>query len=223
MAFDLGHACTMVEFDVGTYTIEAELIMEGKTTDQKPSNNIVSMEKVVRNNLPVISSLDLVTQGDLMLGMETMLEFEVSVFDADDVNGEGLTYSWAGGAESIPLAGCGGTGGVGRTCTTPVIQDFVTTFPVVVTITDAHGGEVSEEIIIEIWNDGVATDTTDNGITMNYALTYFSKAPFTIEVTDGADGECSGITLPDGAGGELSGQYSPVAVSYTHLTLPTKA
>lgn len=212
MAFDLGHACTMVEFDVGTYTIEAELIMEGKTTDQKPSNNIVSMEKVVRNNLPVISSLDLVTQGDLMLGMENMLEFEVSVFDADDVNGEGLTYSWAGGAESIPLAGCGGTGGVGRTCTTPVIQDFVTTFPVVVTITDAHGGEVSEEIIIEIWNDGVATDTTDNGITMNYALTYFSKAPFTIDVTDGADGECSGITLPDGAGGELSGQYSPVAV-----------
>ena len=204
MAFDLGHACTMVEFDVGTYTIEAELIMEGKTTDQKPSNNIVSMEKVVRNNLPVISSLDLVTQGDLMLGMENMLEFEVSVFDADDVNGEGLTYSWAGGAESIPLAGCGGTGGVGRTCTTPVIQDFVTTFPVVVTITDAHGGEVSEEIIIEIWNDGVATDTTDNGITMNYALTYFSKAPFTIDVTDGADGECSGITLPDGAGGELS-------------------
>ena len=211
-AFDQGHACTMVEFDVGTYTIEAELVMESKITDQKPSNNLVSMEKEVRNNLPVISSLDLVTQGDLMLGMENMLEFEVSVFDADDVNGEGLTYSWAGGAESIPLAGCGGTGGVGRTCTTPVIQDFVTTFPVVVTITDAHGGEVSEEIIIEIWNDGVATDTTDNGITMNYALTYFSKAPFSITVTDGADGECSGITLPDGAGGELSGEYSPVAV-----------
>ena len=212
MAFDIGHACTMVEFDVGTYTIEAELIMGGKTVDQKPSNNIVSMEKVVRNNLPVISSLDLVTQGDLMLGMENMLEFEVSVFDADDVTGEGLTYSWVGGAESIPLAGCGGTGGVGRTCATPVIQDFVTTFPVVVTITDAHGGEVSEEIIIEIWNDAVATDSTDNGITMNYALTYFSKATFIIDVTDGADGECSGITLPDGAGGELSGQYSPVAV-----------
>tara|TARA_B100001109_G_scaffold29075_1_gene22436 strand:+ start:675 stop:3824 length:3150 start_codon:yes stop_codon:yes gene_type:complete len=211
-AFDQGHACTMVEFDVGTYTIEAELIMGGKITDQKPSNNLVSMEKEVRNNLPVISSLDLVTQGDLTLGMENMLEFEVSVFDADDVTGEDLTYTWVGGAESITLAGCGGQGGVGRTCTTPIIQDFVTTFPVVVTITDAHGGEVSEEIIIEIWNDGVATDSTDSGITMDYSLTYFSKAAFTIAVTDGASDDCSEITLPDGAGGELSGQYSPVAV-----------
>ena len=166
----------MVEFDVGTYTIEAQLIMESKITDQKPSNNLVSMEKEVRNNLPVISSLDLVTQGDLFLGMENMLEFEVSVFDADDVTGEGLTYSWVGGAESVVLAGCGGMGGVARTCTTPIIQDFVTTFPVVVTITDAHGGEVSEEIIIEIWNDAVATDSTESGITMDYSLTYFSKA-----------------------------------------------
>jgi hypothetical protein len=211
-AFDQGHACTMVEFDVGTYTIEAELIMGGKTTDQKPSNNVVSMEKEVRNNLPVISSLDLVTQGDLMLGMENMLEFEVSVFDADDVTGEGLTYAWVGGAESLPLAGCGGVGGIARTCATPVIQDFVTTFPVVVTITDAHGGEVSEEIIIEIWNDAVASDSTDSGITMDYSLTYFSKSPFTISVTDGDTGACSGITLPDGAGGDLSGEYSPIAV-----------
>mgnify|MGYP006249442747 CR=1 FL=1 len=60
-AFDQGHACTMVEFDVGTYTIEAELVMESKITDQKPSNNLVSMEKEVRNNLPVISSLDLLS------------------------------------------------------------------------------------------------------------------------------------------------------------------
>ena len=211
-AFDQGHACTMVEFDVGTYTVEAELIMGGKTTDQKPSNNVVSMEKEVRNNLPVISSLDLVTQGDLMLGMENMLEFEVSVFDADDVTGEELTFAWTGGAESIALAGCGGVGGAARTCTTPVIQDFVTTFPVVVTITDAHGGEVSEEIIIEIWNDGVATDSTDNGITMDYSLTYFSKSEFTIAITDGDANACSGITLPDGSGGELSGVYNPVAV-----------
>ncbi len=219
MAFDQGHACTMVEFDVGTYTIEAELIMGGKTTDQKPSNNVVSMEKDVRNNLPVISSLDLVTQGDLKLGMENMLEFEVSVFDADDVTGDGLTYTGVGGAESVPLAGCGGMGGVARTCTTPVIQDFVTTFPVVVTITDAHGGEVSEEIIIEIWNDGVASDSTTSGITMDYSLTYFSKAAFTISVDDGAADDCSGITLPDGAGGELSGEYSPVAiVEYTPVT-----
>ena len=212
MAFTQGHACTMVEFDVGTYTIEANLVMEDKTTDQKLSNNLVTMEKEVRNNLPVVSSLDLVTQGDLMLGMENMLEFEVSVFDADDVTGEGLTYTWVGGAASTPLAGCGGQGGVGRTCSTPVIQEFVTTFPVKVTVTDAHGGAVTEEIIIEIWNDAVASDTTTAGVTMDYSITYFSKAAFTIDVEDGDATSCQGITLPDSSGGELSGVYTPVAV-----------
>ena len=212
MAFTQGHACTMVEFDVGTYTIEANLVMEDKTTDQKLSNNLVTMEKEVRNNLPVVSSLDLVTQGDLMLGMENMLEFEVSVFDADDVTGEGLTYTWVGGAASTPLAGCGGQGGVGRTCSTPVIQEFVTTFPVKVTVTDAHGGAVTEEIIIEIWNDAVASDTTTAGVTMDYSITYFSKAAFTIDVEDGDATSCQGITLPDSSGGELSGVYDPVAV-----------
>ena len=123
----------MVDFDVGTYTIEAELVMESKITDQKPSNNLVSMEKEVRNNLPIISSLDLVTQGDLTLAMENMLEFEVTVFDADDVNGEQLTYSWVGGAEQALSCRmwrywrC-----CSNVCATPVIQDFVTTFPVVV-------------------------------------------------------------------------------------------
>ena len=217
MAFDQGHACTMVEFDVGTYTIEAELIMGGKTTDQKPSNNVVSMEKVVRNNLPVISSLDLVTQGDLYLGMENMLEFEVSVFDADDVTGDDLTYTWVGGASSTPLAGCGGVGGVARTCATPIIQEFVTLFPVDVTVTDAHGGSVTETIEVEIWNDGVASDSTDSGITMDYSLTYFAKSEFSITVTDGDVSECAQIKLPDPSGSDsendlLSGEYTPIAV-----------
>ncbi|MGB1793427.1 MAG: hypothetical protein ACPHMS_06100, partial [Candidatus Poseidoniaceae archaeon] len=214
-AFDQGHACMMIEFDVGTYTIEADLIMESKVTDQKPSNNLVSMEKEVRNNLPVISSLDLVTQGDLFLGMESMLEFEVSVFDADDVTGEGLTYTWVGGASSTPLAGCGGVGGVARTCTTPIIQEFVTLFPVDVTVTDAHGGSVTETIQVTIWNDAVATDTSDSGITMDYSLTYFDKADFTIDISDGNTDDCAGIDLPDpnGALGDLlSGKYTPIAV-----------
>ncbi len=212
MAFTQGHACTMVDFAVGTYTIEANLVMEEKTTDQKLSNNLVTMEKEVRNNLPVVSSLDLVTQGDLILGMENSLEFEVSVFDADDVTGEGLTYTWVGGATSTPLAGCGGQGGVGRTCSTPIIQEFVTTFPVKVTVADAHGGSVTEEIIIEIWNDAVGSDTTTAGVTMDYSITYFSKAAFTIDVEDGDTTSCQGITLPDSSGGELSGAYTPVAV-----------
>ena len=66
MAMEQGHACTMVTFDVGTYSIEANVSLDGKTVDQKMSNNIVSYEMEVVNNLPVIGSLDLVTQGDLV-------------------------------------------------------------------------------------------------------------------------------------------------------------
>jgi len=214
MAFNQGHACTMIEFDVGTYTIEANLVLEGKTTDQKLSNNLVSMEKEVRNNLPVVSSLDLVTQGDLMLGMENMLEFEVSVFDADDVDGVGLTYVWTGGALSTPLVGCGGVGIPGRTCTTPIIQEFVTTFPVDVTVTDAHGGSVTKSLEVEIWNDAVASNTSVSGITMDYSITYFSKAAFSIDVADGDVSGCEKIQLPDENGQEeyLSGLYTPIAV-----------
>jgi hypothetical protein len=81
-----------------------------------------------------------------------------------------------------------------------------------VTVSDAHGGSVTEEIIIEIWNDAVASDTTTAGVTMDYSLTYFSKAAFSIDVEDGNTASCEGITLPDSSGGELSGVYTPVAV-----------
>ena len=109
-AYVSGHACTFVEFDVGTYSVEAELIMGGSTTDSFLSNNELTYEFVVENRLPVIRSLELKNEGDRVLGMESMLEFEVTVFDANDLNGEGLTYTWVGGASSTPLAGCGGMG-----------------------------------------------------------------------------------------------------------------
>ena len=44
----------MVTFDVGTYSIEANVSLDGKTVDQKMSNNIVSYEMEVVNNLPVM-------------------------------------------------------------------------------------------------------------------------------------------------------------------------
>ena len=85
--------------------------MGGSKTDQFLSNNELTYEFVVENRLPVIRSLELKNEGALVLGMESMLEFEASVFDANDLNGEGLTYTWVGGASSTPLAGCSGVGG----------------------------------------------------------------------------------------------------------------
>ena len=132
------------------------------------SNNIVSYEVEVVNNLPIIGSLDLVTQGDLVVGPDALLEFEVSAFDADDQFGTDLTYSWTGGAGGTPLAGCGGQGDEFQLCQTRIMEEYVTKFPVTVVITDAHGGQVSETIIVDIWNNQVASGTTDSGITMTY-------------------------------------------------------
>ena len=227
MAMEQGHACTMVTFGVGTYSIEANVSLDGKTVDQKMSNNIVSYEIEAVNNLPVIASLDLVTQGDLMIGMEGLLEFEASAFDADDQFGVDLTYSWTGGAGGTPLAGCGGQGDEFQLCQTRVLEEYVTKFPVTVTITDAHGGQVSETITVDIWNNQVAVGETDSGITMTYALTYWSKSAFTIENLADSDEACSGIQLPDpdaSLGVLLSGTYDPIAViDYEPVTTYTSA
>ena len=95
------------------------------------------------------------------------------------------------------------------------MEEYVTKFPVTVTITDAHGGQVSETIIVDIWNNQVASGTTDSGITMTYDLTYWSKSAFTIENLADSDEDCSGIQLPDpdaSLGVLLSGTYNPIAV-----------
>ena len=215
MAMEQGHACTMVTFDVGTYSIVANVSLDGKTVDEKMSNNIVSLEIEVVNNLPIIGSLDLVTQGDLVTGPEGLLQFEVSAFDADDQFGTDLTYSWTGGAGATPIPDCGGQGDEFQLCQTQILEEYVTKFPVTVTITDAHGGQVSETIIVDIWNNQVAVGTTDSGITMTYDLTYWSKSAFTIENLADSDEDCSGIQLPDPdapLGVLLSGTYNPIAV-----------
>lgn len=215
MAMEQGHACTMVTFDVGSYSIEANVSLDGKIVDQKMSNNIVSYEMEVVNNLPIIASLDLVTQGDLVVGMDGQLELEAFAFDADDQFGTELTYSWTGGAGATPIPDCGGQGDEFQLCQARVIEEYVTKFPVTLTVTDAHGGQVSQTIMLDIWNNQVAVGTTDSGIIMTYALTYWSKSAFTIDNLDDSDEDCSGIQLPDPnapIGELLSGTYNPIAV-----------
>ena len=45
-------------------------------------------------------------------------------------------------------------------CTTPVLPEFIGNSPVTVKVTDTHGGEVSKEIDLFVWNSAVATATT---------------------------------------------------------------
>jgi len=178
-----GFACDIVDLQEGTYTFEASLSMDGKNTDQRPSNNYKSMTLDVVNNLPMITSFDLTNIGDLVVGQEDFIQMSVEAFDVDDASGESLEYSWAyqGGA----LPGCGGIAGAGVICQFPVINDYVMTFAVTVTVTDSEDASVSEEMILEIWNNGVGSATTDAGIEVQYAIEYWAKTDFGITAVDG--------------------------------------
>ncbi len=193
-----GSVCTFVTMEPGEYTIDFSLHMNNKSstdtdpvpwdggTDLRPSNNDATMVVDVINNLPVITSFELNTEGDIVVGQEAPLVFAVSAFDVDDPSGDGLSfaYSYPGGE----IGGCTGTQAEGATvCTTPVFPDFIGNSPVTVVVTDAHGGEVSQEIDMFVWNSAVATATSDAGVEVQYSLDYNGQSEFTITSFTDAD------------------------------------
>ena len=205
-------ACVFVDFGVGEYEIVATLNMNStKNTDMKLSNNVATLTKESINNLPIISSLDLVTQGDLYLGMDGFVELEASVFDADDITGEKLNYTWfAGDAQSTPLV-CGGFGDGANLCSFEIIDEYVTNFPVILTVTDEYGGSSSEMITLEIWNTDFAVSTSASGIMVEYDITYWSPSSFDMTIADADTSTCEGISLKNN-GVPLRGTYTPVAL-----------
>ena len=180
----LGFACDEVVLEEGVYTFEADLeMLNGKSADQRPSNNHKSMTLDVVNNLPMITSFDLTTLGDLVVGQEEFLQMSVQAFDVDDPSGESLEYAWnyQGGV----LPGCGGLAGIGTLCQFPILTEYVMIFAVTVTVTDSQGATVSEEMMLEIWNNGVGQATTDSGIQVQYPIQYWAASDFNITASDG--------------------------------------
>ena len=178
-----GFACDLLDLQEGVYTFEADLTLLGKSTDQRPSNNHKSMTLDVVNNLPMITSFDLNTVGDLVVGQEEFLQMSVQAFDVDDPSGESLEYSWA--YQNGILPGCGGLAGIGTICQFPIVTEYVMIFAVTVTVTDSQGASVSEEMMIEIWNNGVGAATTDSGIQVQYPIQYWAPSEFNITASDG--------------------------------------
>jgi len=178
-----GFACDLLDLQEGVYTFEADLTLLGKSTDQRPSNNHKSMTLDVVNNLPMITSFDLNTVGDLVVGQEEFLQMSVQAFDVDDPSGESLEYSWA--YQNGILPGCGGLAGIGTICQFPIVTEYVMIFAVTVTVTDSQGASVSEEMMIEIWNNGVGSATTDSGIQVQYPIQYWAPSEFNITASDG--------------------------------------
>jgi hypothetical protein len=134
------------------------------------------------NNLPTITSFNLNTTGDLIVGQEESLQMYVEAFDADDPSGESLEYEWSYQSGDLP---CGGTADAGTTCEFPILNAYVTVFAVTVTVTDSEDASVSEEMMLEIWNNAVGSATTASGIEVQYTMQYFSPGDFTITAADG--------------------------------------
>ena len=211
-------ACVYFDFGVGEYEIVATLALNStKNDDMKLSNNVVTMTKKSINNLPIISSLDLVTQGDLYLGMPGFVDLEASVFDADDQLGENLEYRWyVGDASSTPL-NCGtgfeeeGSEITPNMCRFEITEEYVMILPVILTVTDEYEGSSTERIDLEIWNSFRASSTSVSDIRVEYDITYWSPSDFEMTITDLDTSSCEGISLKNN-GVDLRGTYTPVAL-----------
>ena len=224
-----GAVCVQTTLEPGEYTFDMTLTMDAKGstetdpipwsggTDQRTSNNGATMVIDVINNLPVITSFELTTEGDIVVAQESPLVFAVEAFDVDDPSGEGLSfaYSYPGGE----IGGCSGTQAEGATvCTSPVLPDFIGNSPVTVVVTDSHAGEVSQEIDMFVWNSAVATATSDAGIEVQYSLVYNGQSEFTITSFTDADASSYDAVQLEG----FTGTYAAVAaLDYTPSTTYT--
>jgi len=215
-----GFVCVEVQLSPGEYQFDFDLVMDNESsrqgepvewtgaTDSRTSNNDARMVADVINNLPIITSFELVTEGDLVVGMGGLLEFSVNAFDVDDPSGTGLNFTYS--SQHGDFVGCGGPATAGGTlCSTPLTSQFVGDLSATVVVTDEHGGVVSEFMIVEVWNAAVATATTDAGIEISYPLQYRGIDQFTIttfadmDITD----EYTGVVLEN-----FAGSYDAVAV-----------
>ena len=177
-------ACMMVDLSMdGEHTFAAQLISTDKVDDAKPSNNNRGMTLNVRNNAPLITSLDVMNEGDLFIGQPEMLQMTVQVFDVDDPSATNLEVEWTN-LTGADLPGCD-RAVMQVTCSILILDSYVTDFIVTVTVYDAHGGETSKELEIKIWNDGAYSTSTDSGLTMSYSMLFWGVNPFIFTVNDG--------------------------------------
>ena len=206
----IAYACTMVDLSMdGEYTFTATLVNDTKMVDAKPSNNEKSLTLNVRNNAPLILSLELLNDEELYIGQEDLLSMAVQVFDVDDPSASGIEIEWMYNGMALP--GCERAPML-VTCSIVIDPAYVTNFPVAVNVYDAHGGEVSGEIMLQVWNDGSYASSTESGLQLSYELLYWGTTPFTVESVDGD--AMTNLELPG-----FTGRYDSVGViDYTPST-----
>jgi hypothetical protein len=220
-----GFACASHEFDSGTYKITATVAMlNSANPDESSVDDSQTATVEARNHDPVIS-LSMTNEGDVVVG--DFVSFDVSAFDAEDISGESLTYSWSRintDSISVEIGQCSPTADDpgtpddestkgSRTCAVPVDGSWATTLPVTVKVTDPHGGEASDTYELSVWNKQVATATAaSDAVSISYDLTYMAVADFSITASDSA--ALTGIVFP----GYETGADSVYVIDYAPVT-----
>ena len=163
------------------------------------------------NNPPTIDSIVLHNTEALYVGQTDPINMTVEASDLEDSDSE-LNFTWAHDGNQFP--GCVGSGFEGRNCLVPILQDYVTSFPVTVTVIDSEGASVSQELMLTIWNNVDATAASESGISVSYSIKYFGTSPFFITATDVALTSFENVDLPG-----YTGTYNAVgAVEYAPST-----
>ena len=222
-----GFVCVEVTLSPGEYEFNVEIMMDDRGStppegpgswsgafDARSSNDDARMVSDVVNNLPLITSFELVTEGELVVGMEGLLEFSVNAFDVDDPSGSGLMFSFTN--QYGNFSGCQGSAADGATlCSTPLTNEYVGNLAVNVVVTDAHGGEVSSSMMLNVWNSAVGTATSTAGVELSYPLEYFANSQFSITTFEDVDlANYASVVLPG-----YTGSYDAVAaVNYVPST-----
>jgi|GEM_PF-5538653 len=165
------------------------------------------------NNPPTIDSIVLHNTEPLYFGQADPINMTVEASDIEDTNTEFFNYTWSYSGNE--LTGCGGSGDDGANCLLPILSSYVLDFPVSITVSDSEGASVSQEIMLFIWNNGVASATTDSGLSVSYALKYAAPDAFSLTATDADLSNYENVELPG-----YAGTYNAVgAVEYAPSTI----
>ena len=198
--------CSLAPIQLGTFDEPDSL--------SSPQTDIdASLASGRNNNPPTIDSIVLHNTETLYFGQADPINMTVEASDLEDTNTEFFNYTWSYSGNELP--GCGGSGDDGANCMLPILSSYVLDFPVSITVSDSEGASVSEEIMLFIWNNGVASATTDSGLSVSYALKYAAPDAFSLTATDADLSNYENVELPG-----YAGTYNAVgAVEYAPSTV----
>ena len=215
-------ACAAFDFTPGTYDVLATVsfLLKGVVPDEDRNsfNDEMRMNSLsVLNNRPTVT-LSIGTDSEIVAGEATEVMFEADASDVEDPSGDSLVYNWTYPGMVQSEGGLANPfDGVGKAFDTVVLQisgdDWIGYKSVTVTVSDVYSS-ASDTVSFKVWNHVVSESTSTSGVKMTYDLTYADSNPFSITLTDSADGYTAQSL--DG----YTGTYDSVAVlDYDSSTL----